>query len=134
MAFGQQQYGYSPAQREDEVGLRREEMGLGRQRLAHEQKALGIRQKIGMAAATRPQQVTAANAPLWQARKRMSPKREMLDAYLGAPTGSDAMLGWGLVMKSRQYKARLAREHRNRYGQSLFRRKLRARGFGRRGR
>ena len=57
-------------------------------------------------------QVTAQNAPLWQARRRLGPKREMMDAYFGAPTFADADTGYALKMKGDRYRAKLAHHYR----------------------
>jgi len=58
-------------------------------------------------------QVTASNAPLWQARKRTSADREMLDAYLQSPT---TISGDRFGMKWQRYQNNLAIEHMKRNG------------------
>lgn len=71
-----------------------------------------------------PPRVTAANAPLWQARPRLSAKREMTDAYFGAPGFEDANLGYGLTMKIKAYKNRLAVAYAKKMGMGAYGRRM----------
>ena len=103
MPFGNQQYGYSPSQWGDGGGPRRRPL--------------------------RPQQVTAANAPLWQARPRLGAQREMMDAYFGKPTFADANTGYALKMKGRAYRNKLAVAYAKRNRLGPYRRRVIGRGY-----
>jgi len=66
---------------------------------------------------------TGANAPLYQARRRTSARREMMDAYFGAPTLADAMYGYNFTMKDKAYKNRLGAAYAKMMGLGAYRRR-----------